>query len=105
MKSDDAEQELYEMHRLNIELMDTLILIGFRLMDYCDRYGIDLDRRQSLETLIARAEKLVSEIGTPYCGNPIRHSSDESFHDDDPTKTTQNSPGGSVKLSADDAGC
>jgi len=83
LKFNDTEQELYEMHRLNVELMDTLILIGFRFMDYCEKHNIAVDGLESLETLIARAEKLVNEIGTPYRGNPIRHLSDENLRDDD----------------------
>jgi hypothetical protein len=79
MKSKQIEQEVIEMHGLNIELMDTLALIGNRFMNYCEKHNIAIEELKSLETLIAKAEKLVNEIGTPYYGNPIQ-SSDESLH-------------------------
>ncbi len=64
--------EVRELHELNIDLMETLLVIGQRLIEYADKNQIHLGGLESLELLVARAERLVEEIGTPYRKNPIQ---------------------------------
>lgn len=64
-------REVYELHELNVELMDTLLLIGKRLIEYTDKYQISIEGRSNLASLIGRAQRILEEIGTPYHRNPV----------------------------------
>ncbi len=64
-----AEQAV-EMSKLNMELMDTLVVTAQRLFDYVDRHGIVLDGLDSLHTLIANARRIMNQISEDrYHGN------------------------------------
>jgi hypothetical protein len=64
-------RQVYELHELNVELMDTLLLIGKRLIEYADKYQIPIEGRANLASLIGRAQRILEEIGTPYNRNPV----------------------------------
>jgi hypothetical protein len=64
-------EEVRELHDLNVELMDTLLVIGQRLIEYADKHGIVIEHRDSLALLIGRAQRILALIGTPYGRNPI----------------------------------
>jgi hypothetical protein len=59
-------QEVRELHELNVELMDTLLVIGQRLVEYADEHGIAIEHRDSLALLIGRAQRILALIGAPY---------------------------------------
>lgn len=59
-------QEVRELHELNVELMDTLLVIGQRLVEYADKHGIILEHRDSLALLVGRAQRILDQIGSPY---------------------------------------
>jgi hypothetical protein len=71
-------REVRELHELNIELMDTLLVIGQRFLAYADRYDIHIEGRENLASLIGRAQHILEQIGRPYLRNPIL--SDASYH-------------------------
>jgi len=64
-------REVRELHELNVELMDTLIVIGQRLIEYADQHNILLERRDNLASLIGRAQRILLEIARPYWRNPV----------------------------------
>jgi hypothetical protein len=66
-------EELLELHELNVQLMETLVLIGKRFFDYTEKYRIEIDGMAGLSSLIGRAVGILDEIGTPYHAhaNPI----------------------------------
>jgi len=70
--------EVRELHELNVELMDTLLIIGQRIIECADKHDIPIQNRDSLASLIGRAQRLLEEIGNPYRGQPI--ISDASYH-------------------------
>ncbi len=45
--------------------MDTLLVIGQRLIEYADKNHIPLEGRESLEFLVVRAQRLLEEIVNP----------------------------------------
>lgn len=63
--------EVKELHDLNIELMDTLLVISRRFFEYCDKHQIPLEGLNSLANLFDRASRLCEEIGTPYHRNAV----------------------------------
>lgn len=89
-------EEVYSLHELNVQLLDTLLVIGQRFIEYIDKYEIAVEGRENLATLIGRAQRLVEEIGTPYRRNPIisderyHNDSDHSSDDEVPKPTTSN---------------
>ncbi len=74
-------ENIRELHDLNIELMDTLLVISWRFFEYCETHGIRIDGLDSLARLIDRAANLCGEMGEPYRGKPVI-ASDERYHDD-----------------------
>jgi hypothetical protein len=64
-------QEVRRLHELNVELMDTLLVIGQRLIRYIDRYGILVEHRDSLALLVGRVQSILLEISRPYNRNPV----------------------------------
>jgi hypothetical protein len=71
MTAKSLMEEIRELHELNVELMDTLLVIGQRLVEYADKNGIVIEHRDSLALLIGRAQRILALIGTPYRRNPI----------------------------------
>lgn len=64
-------QEVRELHELNVELMDTLLLIGQQLIEHADKHGITIEHRDALASLVGRAQRILASIGNPYRRNPI----------------------------------
>lgn len=82
--------EVRQLHELNVELIETLIVIGQRFIESIDRYGIEVEGRDTLAVLIGRAQRLVDEIGTSYSRNPV--ISDASYHEHDSDASDDNLP-------------
>jgi hypothetical protein len=65
-------KEFIELYELNVELLETLLLVGQQLLDYADKYSISLEGKQRLIFLVRSARKTMEEIAQPYRGNPIK---------------------------------
>lgn len=66
----DEQKELQE---LTIELLDTLLIIGKRFLDYKTKYQMEIEGMDSLTRLFEKAKSLTEEIGWPYSGSmPIK---------------------------------
>jgi hypothetical protein len=65
-------EEVRELHELNVELLDTLLVVGQRFIEDIDKYGIKIEGREKLGTLIGKAIRLLERISVPYRGNPIK---------------------------------
>jgi hypothetical protein len=63
--------EFMELYELNVELLETLLLVGQQLLDYAQKHSIPLEGKQRLIFLIGSARKIMEEIAQPYRGNPI----------------------------------
>ena len=57
--------EVRELHELNVELLDTLILIGKRFFEYTEKYHLEIEGMGSLTSLLARAQHILEQIGSP----------------------------------------
>jgi hypothetical protein len=82
-------REVYELHELNIELMDTLLVVGQRLIEYADKHDVPINGRSKLASLIGRAQGLLERIGTPYRRNPVL--SDASYQHPKPASSDDKS--------------
>jgi hypothetical protein len=63
--------EVQELHDMNVQLLETLIVIGTRFFEYTKKYEIKIEGMENLSALISKATRLVDEIGIPYRGSPI----------------------------------
>jgi hypothetical protein len=64
--------ELVELHKMNIQLMDTLTVIAARFLEYDSKYNMHLEGLDSLAYLFGKASKMLEEIGSPYSCNPVK---------------------------------
>lgn len=65
--------EVQELHDLNIELMETLVIVGYSFYEYTQKYCIEIEEMDSLGNLLERAGNLLERIGaSPYHGNPVK---------------------------------
>ena len=65
------EEELREMQKLNIELMDTLVTASIGFLEFCKSHDIRFSGLDGLASLIAKAGRICEEIGKPYHKNPV----------------------------------
>jgi hypothetical protein len=65
-------EEVRELHELNVELLDTLLVVGQCFIEDIDRYGVKVEGREKLAALIGKAICLLERISMPYRGNPMR---------------------------------
>jgi len=64
--------ELQELWTLNVELTDTLILVGRRLTEYIEEYHIEVEGIEGLANLMEKASNLLERIAAePYARNPV----------------------------------
>jgi hypothetical protein len=62
-----------EMRELTIELLETLLVIGKRFLDYKKEYNLQIEGMDSLTRLTSKAQTIMEQIGWPYNGtNPIK---------------------------------
>ena len=70
-------EEVRELHELNTELMDLLLIIGKRFVQYKEKYHMQIAGMDTLAGLIERAQSIVDQIGADYSQstlvNAIRH--------------------------------
>jgi hypothetical protein len=64
-------QNAEEIEQLNIELLETLSVIGHRFYDYIDEYRIPIRGFDSLLHLLERADATLEQMETPRLRNPI----------------------------------
>ena len=60
--------DLTDVYRLNVELLDTLSVVSMRIFQFAEQHGIEIDGLDSLLRLVQRANTLIQEIGKPYRG-------------------------------------
>ena len=60
-----------QLHALNLELIQTLSLVGHRLIEYTKEYGIKVEGLDALSFLLKKAENLMEQIAHPYQSNPL----------------------------------
>ena len=70
-------EEISELHDLNTELLEVLLVLGQRFIEYAGKYRIEIEGRENLATLVNKAICLLERIGTPCRGNPIVSLSDK----------------------------
>ena len=87
------------------ELLEHVTAVLFWLFSYTTRHHIPLD--SGIQHHIKRIKSILIEMEdrnqSPLLGK-VHPISDESFHDDDPTETTQNSSDSPVKSTPDGGG-
>ena len=74
-------EDVRELHELNVELLEILLVLGQRFIKYMNEYEIRIEGREKLAALIVKAICLLERIGTPYRENPIRQTEDRSPRD------------------------
>jgi len=68
MTTEADNQHLYE---LNCELLETIVVITKRFVDYAKKYDMRFCDIESLVNLVGRAQAYLEEIRTPYTKNPV----------------------------------
>jgi hypothetical protein len=71
--------ETIELHRMNVQLMDTLAVIAARFLEISAKYHLQIEGLDSLAFLFGKASRLCEEMGTPCRKNPIIVS-DDRYH-------------------------
>ena len=71
--------DVRQLHELNVELMETLVVVGQRFIEYMDKHGIKIEGRENLVLLVGRATSLMEQIAMPYRGNPIKRDVTKSY--------------------------
>lgn len=46
--------DVRQLHELNVELMETLVVVGQRLIEYIDKHGTKIEGRENLVLLVGR---------------------------------------------------
>jgi hypothetical protein len=68
--------EVNELYELNVELLETLLVLGCQILDYAEKHGIPLEGKDRLIWLTGNAQRIMEEIAKPYRGSPIRRTED-----------------------------
>ena len=79
-------EELLDLKRLNIVLLDTTKTMLTWIFDYCEKNNIPIWKEKSLITLITMTQKTLREISqwsTESQSLSLFDSSDGSYHDDE----------------------